>query len=147
MKYRRRVVFVPSSGRFFVHRAAALAGIKLPGLEFNNQKVEAAYRKELVYGEDHEHRAQPYTLSELFGYVRMNYFRLYKNYLYFNVVRYGYLNVGQFVPLIALAPSIIAGAFTLGVMQRVLNAFIQVEKLVPVSGEFLDDDCRTAVDL
>jgi len=31
----------------------ALVGIKLPGLEFRNQRVEAAYRKELVYGEDH----------------------------------------------------------------------------------------------
>ena len=30
----------------------ALVGIKLPGLEFDNQKAEAAYRKELVYAED-----------------------------------------------------------------------------------------------
>ena len=30
----------------------ALIGIRLPGLEFHNQRVEAAYRKELVYGED-----------------------------------------------------------------------------------------------
>jgi peptide/bleomycin uptake transporter len=30
----------------------SLIGIKLPGLEFRNQRVEAAYRKELVYGED-----------------------------------------------------------------------------------------------
>ena len=30
----------------------AVVGIKLPGLEFKNQRVEAAYRKELVYGED-----------------------------------------------------------------------------------------------
>ena len=30
----------------------AVVGIKLPGLEFRNQRVEAAYRKELVYGED-----------------------------------------------------------------------------------------------
>ena len=37
----------------------AAVGIKLPGLEFNNQKVEAAYRKELVYGEDHDDRASP----------------------------------------------------------------------------------------
>ena len=29
-----------------------IVGIKLPGLEYNNQKVEAAFRKELVYGED-----------------------------------------------------------------------------------------------
>ena len=137
------LVFVAIIWSIFGTALLALAGIKLPGLEFNNQKVEAAYRKELVYGEDHEHRAQPYTLSELFGYVRMNYFRLYKNYLYFNVVRYGYLNVGQFVPLIALAPSIIAGAFTLGVMQRVLNAFNQVEG----SFQYLVNSWTTIVEL
>ena len=30
----------------------ACVGVKLPGLEFHNQRVEAAYRKELVLGED-----------------------------------------------------------------------------------------------
>lgn len=40
-----------------------VVGIKLPGLQFNNQKVEAAYRKELVYGEDHAERARPATLK------------------------------------------------------------------------------------
>ena len=137
------LVFVAIIWSIFGTGLLALAGIKLPGLEFNNQKVEAAYRKELVYGEDNEHRAQPYTLSELFGYVRINYFRLYKNYLYFNVVRYGYLNVGQFVPLIALAPAIIAGAFTLGIMQRILNAFNQVEN----SFQYLVNSWTTIVEL
>jgi peptide/bleomycin uptake transporter len=121
----------------------ALAGIKLPGLEFKNQRVEAAYRKELVYGEDHIDRATPITLDELFANVRKNYFRLYANYLYFNVVRYGYLNVGQFVPLIVLAPSIIAGAFTLGVMPRVMNAFNQVEN----SCQYLINSWTTLVEL
>lgn len=121
----------------------ALAGIKLPGLEFKNQRVEAAYRKELVYGEDHADRANPITLNELFNNVRKNYFRLYTNYLYFNIVRYGYLNVGQFVPLIVLAPSIIAGAFTLGVMQRVMNAFNQVEN----SFQYLINSWTTIVEL
>ncbi|MEP0072751.1 MAG: peptide antibiotic transporter SbmA [Marinomonas sp.] len=121
----------------------ALAGIKLPGLEFKNQRVEAAYRKELVYGEDHVDRADPITLNELFDNVRKNYFRLYANYLYFNIVRYGYLNVGQFVPLIVLAPSIIAGAFTLGVMQRVMNAFNQVEN----SFQYLINSWTTIVEL
>ena len=32
--------------------ALALIGIRLPGIEFFNQRVEAAYRKELVLGED-----------------------------------------------------------------------------------------------
>jgi peptide/bleomycin uptake transporter len=96
----------------------AIAGIRLPGLEFRNQRVEAAYRKELVFGEDHADRAQPPTLAVLFDDVRRNYFRIYLNYLYFNVVRYGYLQAGVLVPYIALAPSIVAGGMTLGVMQH-----------------------------
>ncbi|VEB62652.1 transport protein [Salmonella enterica subsp. enterica] len=43
----------------------AVVGIKLPGLEFKNQRVEAAYRKELVYGEDDASRATPPTVREL----------------------------------------------------------------------------------
>jgi peptide/bleomycin uptake transporter len=107
--------------------ALALAGIRLPGLEFRNQRVEAAYRKELVLGEDNADRAQPPTLGVLFRDVRANYFRLYLNYLYFNVVRYGYLQASVLVPYIALAPSIVAGGLTLGVMQQVIRAFGRVE--------------------
>jgi peptide/bleomycin uptake transporter len=121
----------------------AVAGVKLPGLEFKNQRVEAAYRKELVYGEDDETRAQPASLVELFENVRKNYFNLYLHYAYFNVVRYGYINVGQFVPLVMIAPSIVAGAFTLGIMQKVLNAFNQVEN----SFQYLINSWTTIVEL
>ena len=107
--------------------ALAVAGIRLPGLEFRNQRVEAAYRKELVLGEDNATRAQPPTLRELFADVRINYFRLYLNFLYFNVVRYGYLQASVLVPYVALAPSIVAGGLTLGVMQQVIRAFGKVE--------------------
>jgi peptide/bleomycin uptake transporter len=105
----------------------ALAGIRLPGLEFRNQRVEAAYRKELVLGEDDAGRAEPPTLQSLFADVRQNYFRLYWNFLYFNVARYGYLQASVLVPYIALAPSIVAGGLTLGVMQQVIRAFGRVE--------------------
>jgi peptide/bleomycin uptake transporter len=105
----------------------ALAGIRLPGLEFRNQRVEAAYRKELVLGEDAAERAQAPTLHALFRDVRANYFRLYFNFLYFNIVRYGYLQASVLVPYIALAPSIVAGGLTLGVMQQVIRAFGRVE--------------------
>ena len=71
----------------------AVVGIKLPGLEFKNQRVEAAYRKELVYGEDDANRASPPTVRELFGAVRRNYFRLYFHYMYFNIARILYLQV------------------------------------------------------
>jgi len=107
--------------------ALAGAGIRLPGLEFRNQRVEAAYRKELVIGEDDASRAQPPTLASLFSDVRANYFRLYFNFLYFNVCRYGYLQASVLVPYIALAPSIVAGGLTLGVMQQIVRAFGRVE--------------------
>lgn len=41
-------------------------GIRLPGLEYNNQKVEAAFRKELVYAEDDKiHYGKTETIIEL----------------------------------------------------------------------------------
>lgn len=137
------LVFVAILWSIFGTLLLAVAGIKLPGLEFKNQKVEAAYRKELVYGEDDEVRAQPVTLKELFGNVRLNYFKLYWHYVYFNIVRYGYLQFGAFIPFIALAPSIVAGAFTLGVMQRIFNAFNQVEN----SFQYLVNSWTTIVEL
>ncbi|MEZ5810684.1 MAG: peptide antibiotic transporter SbmA [Rhizobiaceae bacterium] len=105
----------------------AVVGIRLPGLEFRNQRVEAAYRKELVYGEDDTARAAPPTVLALFANVRKNYFRLYFNYLYFNLVRIFYLQFGVMVPYLALGPTIISGAITLGVMQQTVRAFSQVE--------------------
>ena len=104
----------------------ALIGIRLPGLQFRNQRVEAAYRKELVYGEDDAHRARPPTVKELFTNVRRNYFRMYFNYMYFNVGRILYLQVDSIFPYIVLAPTIVAGAITLGLMNQILNAFDQV---------------------
>ena len=104
----------------------ALIGLRLPGLEFRNQRVEAAYRKELVYGEDDVNRAQPPTLRELFKAVRVNYFRLYFNYLYFNVGRYLYIQTDNIFPFIVLAPTIVAGKITLGPLNQILSAFGQV---------------------
>ena len=106
----------------------ALVGIKLPGLQFRNQRVEAAYRKELVYGEDDVARAQPQTVAELFNDVRRNYFRLYFHYMYFNAARRFYLQTDNVFPYVILVPTIIAGKITLGSMNQILNAFGQVRE-------------------
>ena len=121
----------------------ALAGIRLPGLNFRNQRVEAAYRKELVLGEDDPARAAPPTLAELFTHVRRNYFNLYLNYLYFNVARYGYLQAGVLVAYVALAPTIVAAGFTLGVMQQISRAFDRVTS----SFQYLVNSWTTIVEL
>ncbi len=72
--------------------------------------MEAAYRKELVYGEDDAGRARPNTISELFSAVRRNYFRLYFHYMYFNIARILYMQVDVVFGLIVLFPTIAAGA-------------------------------------
>lgn len=104
----------------------ALVGIRLPGLEFANQKVEAAYRKELVFGEDSAERASPPTLTELYAAIRRNYFRLYLNFMYFNIARIAYLQTDNIFPYIVLGPTIVSGRITLGIMNQILNAFSQV---------------------
>jgi len=121
----------------------ALVGIKLPGLEFRNQRVEAAYRKELVYGEDHADRAQPPTVQELFSNVRKNYFRLYFHYMYFNVARIFYLQADNIYSLIVLIPSIAAGKVTLGVFTQIGNVFDQVRG----SFQYLINSWTTIVEL
>jgi peptide/bleomycin uptake transporter len=121
----------------------ALIGIRLPGLEFKNQRVEAAFRKELVYGEDNANRATPPTLGELFSAVRKNYFNLYFNYMYFNVGRIVYLQTDNIFPYIILAPTIVAGKITLGAMNQILNAFGQVKD----SMQYLVNSWSTIVEL
>ncbi|THB79577.1 MAG: peptide antibiotic transporter SbmA [Desulfobulbaceae bacterium] len=118
-------------------------GIKLPGLEFKNQRVEAAYRKELVYGEDSETRAQPVTLLELFGDVRRNYFRLYFHYMYFNVARSFYLQADNIFVYVILVPTIAAGTITFGILQQILTAFSQVSN----SFQYLVNSWTTIVEL
>jgi len=104
----------------------AVAGIKLPGMEFRNQRVEAAYRKELVYGEDDPNRASPPALAELFENVRRTYFRYYFHYAYFNVFRAGFGQADAIFSSVILIPTIAAGRITLGIWQQISTAFGQV---------------------
>lgn len=121
----------------------AIVGYKLPGLYFKNQRVEAAYRKELVYGEDHADRAQPPTLKELFSNVRKNYFKLYFHYMYFNVARYLYLQTDNVLVLLLLIPAFAVGSITFGIYQQIASAFGQVSS----SFQYLVNSWGTIVEL
>ncbi|WP_413283700.1 putative transporter [Vibrio sp. MA40-2] len=105
----------------------AAVGVKLPGLEFKNQKAEAALRKELVLGEDDGERAQPMSLNELYSHVRLNYLTLFRHYLYFDLAKWSYLQMSTIFPYIIMTPTIVSGAITLGVLQQILRAFGKVE--------------------
>lgn len=120
-----------------------VVGMKLPGLAFNNQKVEAALRKELVYGEDNELRAEPVTIKQLFSNVRKNYFKLYFHYVYFNLVATWYMQLDILFSLVVLFPSIAAGTMTLGLINQVGNVFDKVRE----SFQYLITSWKTIIEI
>ncbi len=120
-----------------------IAGIKLPGLKFKNQRVEATFRKELVLGEDNADRAEPLTIEELFNNVRKNYFRIYYHFAYFNLFRYLYLQADNIIVYAFLIPTIASGRITLGIMNQILRAFGQVAN----SFQFLVNSWTTIIEL
>lgn len=100
--------------------------LRLVGVEYDLQKKEAAYRKMLVIAEDDE-TVRPKTLEELFDGVRSIHFKSYIRYLYFNIGRVAYLQANVLSAYVFLAPAIVAGVVTLGVMQQIIRAFGRVE--------------------
>ena len=100
--------------------------LRLVGVEYDLQKKEAAYRKILVIAED-DGSVRPKNIEELFDDVRKIHFLSYLRYLYFNIGRIAYLQANVLSAYIFLAPAIVAGAVTLGVMQQIIRAFGRVE--------------------
>ncbi len=100
--------------------------LRLVGVEYDLQKQEAAYRKILVIAED-DGSVRPKKLEELFDDVRKIHFLSYLRYLYFNIGRVAYLQANVLSAYVFLAPAIVAGVVTLGVMQQIIRAFGRVE--------------------
>ena len=100
--------------------------LRLVGVEYDLQKKEAAYRKILVIAEDDDN-VRPKTINELFNDVRSIHFLSYIRYLYFNIGRMAYLQANVLSAYVFLAPAIVAGVVTLGVMQQIIRAFGRVE--------------------
>jgi len=100
--------------------------LRLVGVEYDLQKKEAAYRKLLVIAEDNM-TVRPKNINELFNDVRKIHFLSYLRYLYFNLGRIAYLQANVLSAYVFLAPAIVAGLVTLGVMQQIIRAFGRVE--------------------
>ena len=100
--------------------------LRLVGVEYDLQKQEAAYRKILVIAED-DGNVRPKRINELFDDVRKIHFKSYIRYLYFNIGRMAYLQANVLSAYVFLAPAIVAGVVTLGVMQQIIRAFGRVE--------------------
>ena len=132
---RDRTAVHRAGGEFALLAGAVLVGVRdapagdrrhqAAGAEFSNQRVEAAYRKELVYGEDHAERAEPPTCqralrqcaAELFPHV----FPLHV----FQCRPVRYPGRRLFLGFM-LMPTIVAGTITYGIFQQISTAFGQV---------------------
>lgn len=102
-------------------------GIKLPKLEYNIQKTEAAFRKELVLAEDDKiNHARPETIIELFTGLKFSFYRLFLHYGYFNIWLISFSQFMVIVPYMIMGPGLFTGAITLGILIQVSNAFSQV---------------------
>ena len=100
--------------------------LRLVGIEYDIQAKESAYRKILVIAED-DGTIRPKKIEEFFDDVRKIHFLSYLRYLYFNIGRMAYLQANVLSAYVFLAPAIVAGVMTLGVMQQIIRAFGRVE--------------------
>ncbi len=118
-------------------------GIRLPGLEYNNQKVEAKFRKQLVLAEDDKTFADFPTIVELFTGLRLNYFRLYAHYSYFGVWANLFSQFIVVVDLMLIGTGIVLGIITLGFLNQISHAFSKVTD----SLKFFVDNWTTVTEL
>ena len=107
---------------------SAWVGRKLPKLEYNNQKVEATFRKQLVILEDDRDAFTNKSLMETFKGIRDNYFKLFNNFFAFSVWSRFYWQISVFIPLVFALPQYFAVKFSVGVLHQIMNAFDKVHE-------------------
>ena len=104
-----------------------LLGYRIPHLlSVVSILLEVAYRKMLVICED-DNNWRPKNLNDLFDDVRKIHYKNYFRYLWFDIARISCLQANVLVAYVILAPSIVGGLITLGVMQQIIRAFNKVE--------------------
>ena len=105
---------------------SVFVGRKLPKLEYNNQKTEAAFRKSLVLSEDSRFAVDMETLSQQFSAIRANYRELYNNFKWYSLWENSYGQCSILIPYIIGAPSYFASVIKLGDLIQISNAFDKV---------------------
>lgn len=134
------IALVMSIGGLIV---SVLIGRKLPRLEYNNQKAEAAFRKSLVRCEDAKNAHSLDDLWSQFADIKFNYFRLYDQYKYYSLYENFYFQAAVVAPYLVSAPQYFAGAITLGTLVQIGNAFDKIHEAM----SFFTDRWMTVTEL
>jgi len=106
----------------------SLVGRKLPGIEFDIQKEEAAYRKQLVKAEDDLNEIDHQKFDNLFENVRKIHYFSYLHYFYFSISKFSFLQAMVIFPYLIMGPTIISAGITLGVVSQTVRAFGKVSE-------------------
>jgi len=122
---------------------SAVIGRKLPKLEYNNQMVEAKFRKSLVRCEDNKDAHGIKELFDQFKDLKYNYYRLYDNYKYYSLWENMYFQAGVVIPYLVASPQYFAGLITLGTLVQIGNAFDKIHE----SMSFFTDNWLTVTEL
>ena len=129
------LVFAAVTWSIFGTVLLMVAGIKLPGLEFRNQRVEAAYRKELVYRRG---RCQTAPARRRYRSSSPTCARIISDSIFTMPISMSFApdicQADAIFSSLILIPTIVAGKITLGIWQQIATAFGQVSSVVPVSG-------------
>jgi peptide/bleomycin uptake transporter len=118
-------------------------GRKLPKLEYNNQQVEAKFRKHLVRCEDDMKSHSTREMLKTFKNLKKNYYKLYDNYKYYSLWENLYFQIGVIIPYLVSAPQFFIGAITLGTLVQIGNAFDKIHE----SMSFFTDNWMTVTEL
>ena len=106
----------------------SLVGAKLPGIEFNIQKEEAAYRKQLVKAEDDLEEINYQKFESLFENVKKIHYFSFLHYMYFSISKLSFLQGMVIFPYLIMGPTIISAGITLGVVSQTVRAFGKVSE-------------------
>lgn len=114
---------------------AHLAGRKLIGLNFDQQRYEADFRFSMMRVRENSESVAFYGgessekigFGERFGYVIKNFWQLMRQTKFLNFYVNGYGQLAVIVPLILAAPQYFAGTIALGGMMQTITAFGRVQ--------------------
>lgn len=105
----------------------------LPGIEYDVQNTEAAFRKECLFLEDRiEGAGKPETILQLFTGMKLTYKRLFNHYAYFDVWINFFEQFMVIIPYLLMAPALFTGAILLGGLVQISNAFSKIRESLSV---------------
>ncbi|OII75605.1 transport protein [Cryptosporidium ubiquitum] len=111
-KLKNGIIFPPFIIFGFQLIILILSSYKLPYLHFENQKLEAKYRKILALNEDSEHNVDTKELESVYEYLTRNYYSTFKCTFFFQFLYVSANEIAWFLGNIFLWPSFFHGSMT-----------------------------------